>query len=343
MASEQSSETARGYLYAILGAICSGSVPTLTKVLLANNGPVVITGYAFLLSGLILLLYRPRAKPSRSSLPYLLFMGIVGAAAAPLMYTVGLNETTVVNASLLANGEVLFTTVIALSVFGERLGRAQATRGLFIVAGLVIVSTNFDLTGFSFLQGFVGNMLVLGSTVGWAVENNLLVIATKKFDVSVLSKFRSLIGGVFVTAFVVVGGIPFDYAPREVGVLVLLALAISGATVLFIAAIKRLGAIRMLLIWSSSTVFGAAFALVFLGEQISPGQLHQGRPHSPGGVSLQKEREAGVIALGWALSSFESFCVVDRGSCLASDKGRPREALRLPRSSPPRRSRRSMA
>ena len=272
----EGTETAKGYAYALTGAVCGGSVTALTKLLLANNGPIPITGLAFSLSGLMLLLYRPRMKPAKGSAPYLLFMGLVGAAISPLMYSYGLSETTAVNAALLANGEVLFTTIIAFSVFGERLGRAQLLRGLFIVAGIVVVSTDLDITGVSFLQGIMGNLLVLGSMVGWSVENNLLVVATRRFEPASLSKFRNLIGGAAVTAFVVAGGYTFDFSSYDVVVLVILAGALMGGTFLFIAAIKRLGAIRMLLVWSTSTVFGAAFAYVLLGEQITPVQLTGG-------------------------------------------------------------------
>ena len=276
MGSKIGAETARGYLYAVVGAVSSGSVTALTKILLKDNGPISITGLAFSLSGLVLLLYQPRLKPARASVPYLLFMGVVGAAAAPLLYTFGLGQTTAVNAALLANGEVLFTTVIAYSVFGERLVRAQALRGLLIVAGLVVVSTDLDISHVSFLQGFLGNMLVLGSTVGWAVENNLIAVATRRFRVSSLSKFRNLIGGAVVMAFVAVGGFSFEFSSYDDLVLVVLVAAITAGTVLFIAAIKRLGAIRMLLVWSTSTVFGAFFAFVLLGEQITIGQVTGG-------------------------------------------------------------------
>ncbi|HYA56659.1 MAG TPA: DMT family transporter [Nitrososphaerales archaeon] len=276
MGSRTITEVARGYIYALVAAVCGGSITVLIKILLEKNGPIPITGLSFFISGLMLLFYRPGLKPARASVPYLLFLGLVGAALSPLMYTYGLNQTTAVNAALLANGEVLFTTIIAYSVFGERLGRAQALRGLLIVAGLIVVTTDLDITHIAFLQGIVGNILVLGSTVGWAVENNLLVLATKRFDVASLSKFRSLIGGVVVMAVVILGGYTFDFTFYDDLVLLLLGLAITGATALFIAAIKRLGAIRMLLVWSVSTVFGAVFALVFLGEQITVGQLAGG-------------------------------------------------------------------
>ena len=276
MANKISTETARGYLYALVGAVFGGSVTVLTKILLEKNGTIPITGFSMAISGLMLLFYQPGLKPSKASVPYLLFMGLVGACLSPLMYTYGLSQTTAVNAALLANGEVLFTTILAYSVFGERLVRAQALRGLLIVAGLVVVSTNLDITHISFFQGIVGNMLVLGSTVGWAFENNLLVAATKRFDVPSLSKFRNLIGGAVLMAVVILGGFTFDFTYYDDFVLVLLAVALSGGVVLFIAAIKRLGAIRMLLVWSTSTVFGAVFAFVFLGEQVTVGQLTGG-------------------------------------------------------------------
>ena len=269
-------ETSRGYLYALLGAVSAGSVTTLTKLLLVDNGPVVINGLTFTLSGLLLLLYRPKLMPARESLPNLWFLGLVGAAISPLMYTYGLDQTTAVNAALLANGEVLFTTLMAFSIFGERLERSQGMRGLLIVAGLLVVSTNLDINHISFLQGLLGNALILGSTVGWALENNLIVMATRRFDVTILAKFRNLIGGAVVLSFAGLAGYSFDFAFYDVTVLVMLTLAVTGTTLLFIAALKRLGAIRMLLVWSTSTVFGALFALVFLGEQITPVQLAGG-------------------------------------------------------------------
>ena len=271
-----SSEVARGYVYAVLGSVCAGSVPTLTKALLTDNGPVVVTGFSVLLSGLFLVLYQPRRMASRRSLPYLFFFGLVGAALAPLLFTLGLNETTAVNASLLANGEVMFTTVIAFAVFGERLSRGQAGRGMLIVAGLVVVSTNLDLSHVQFLQNLEGNLLVLGATLGWGVENNLLATVGKRFDTTSVSKFRNIIGGGVITMGAFAAQLPFGFDLADTATLFLLGGAIAGSTTLFIAAVKRLGAIRMLLVWSSATVFGAVFALVFLGESISLAQAAGG-------------------------------------------------------------------
>lgn len=268
-----SSETSRGYVYAIVGSVCAGSVSTLAKFSMNDNSPVVVTGLSILLSGLVLLTYQPKRKPDPGSLRYLVFFGLVGAALAPLMYFEGLNETSAVNASLLANGEVLFTTVIAYTAFKERLSRGMAARALLIVAGLVIVSTNLDLSNLAFFQGLAGNLLVLGSTLLWGVENNIMAVVSKRFDASLIGKFRNLIGGGALTAVFVAALVPLKFVGADLAAMVLLALAVAGGTYLFIAAVRRLGAIRMLLVWSSSTVFGAVFALVFLGEEITWAQI----------------------------------------------------------------------
>ena len=270
---DRKSDTARGYIYAIMGSVCAGSMVTLTKLLLADMQVGVVAGLPYLLSGFILLLYKPRMKPSKGSFGYLLFFGLIGAALAPLMYAVGLDETTAVNAALLGNAEVLFTIVLAYFVLGERLSRAQAVRGMLIVAGLVVISTNLELTGLAFLTGLAGNLLVLGSTLAWAVENNLIVIATRRFDPAMLTKFRNLIGGAAMMVVVLAAGLSLSFTGSDTVLLVLLALATSSATYLFIAATKKLGATKMLLVWSSYTVFGAFFAYVFLGEQITLAQL----------------------------------------------------------------------
>ena len=267
---------AKGYLLAVIGSLCAGSITTLGKFALDSNQPIVVTGLSFLLSGVVLLPYRPGKRPEPGSMRYLVFFGLTGAALAPLMWTIGLNETTAVNASLLANGEVLFTTIIAFAAFGERLSRGQTWRGLIIVAGLVVVSTNLDLANIAFFQGLAGNLLILGATLFWGIENNIIAVASRRFDTATLSKFRNLIGGLIVTLVFVALMVPVEFTPLDALALFLLALAISSATFFFIAAVKRLSAIRMLLVWSSSTVFGAVFALIFLGEQITPVQLFGG-------------------------------------------------------------------
>jgi drug/metabolite transporter (DMT)-like permease len=266
-------KTSRGYLYAILGALSGGATPTLFKILLTDNSPVVLSGLGILISGLLLILYKPRVTPTRRSLPFLLFTGVVGAGVSMLMWAFGISETTVVNASLLANGEVLFTTVIAVFVLGERLSRTQTAMGMVIVAGILVVSTNLELTQVQFFQGLMGNLLILGATLGWGLENNVIVSMSSKLEVPPLSKFRNMIGGGLVAAFALAVGLPLKLPGYEAIVFALLVLAYAGTTYMFFLALQNLGAIKMILVYSISTIISAVLARVVLGEQITSVQL----------------------------------------------------------------------
>lgn len=265
--------TSRGYLYALLGAVGGGAIPTLFKILLAHNTPASIAGPGLLLSGFALFFYKPKMNPTRQSFPFLLLIGVLGGALATVMWATGIDETTVVNASLLANGEILFTTLIAVFALGERLSRFQATMGLVIVAGILIVSTDLDLARVQFFQGLMGNLLILGATLAWGLENNIIVAISRRFAVPMLSRYRNTIGGVLVAGFAISTGQFLTLSAHDAVVFALLVLTFAGTTYLFLAALQRLGAIRMILTYSVSTVLGAALALVVLGEQITPVQL----------------------------------------------------------------------
>ena len=280
--------SSKGYLYAFIAAICGGAYPTLSKLILQQAGPLQVAGPGFLLSGLMLLPFNTREVPSGKSLKFVVLFGALGAALGPTLYQLGLNSTTAVNASLLANGEVLFTSIIAFSFLGERLGRRQLAMGLLIIAGIVTVSTNLDLSGVQFATGLEGNLLVLGATLCWSIENNLLISATRRFGAVLITKYRNIIGGSLVIAVVFVLGEGFGYTPFGLLCLVLLALSLASTSYFAIVALAEIGAIRAILAFSTTTIFGAVFALVVLGEQITPYQLLGGALILLGVYSLQR-------------------------------------------------------
>jgi drug/metabolite transporter (DMT)-like permease len=285
---QTSSTIRRGYLYAFLAAVCGGAIPTLSKFALAGNGPLQVSAFSFLLSGLMLVPLRPKEIPNLKSLKFVVFFGLLGAAVAPIIYQTGLNATTAVNASLLSNGEALFTTLIAFAVFGERLPRKQLARGLSIVIGIALVSTNLDLTGVQFYQGLGGNLLILSAMFFWSVENNLIISSTRRFGPALITKFRNIVGGGVLAATLAVLGFSLTLSLGWLFYIVLLSLSLAGTSYLAISALADIGAIRAILVFSSSTIFGAIFALVFLREQITPVQLAGGTLILVGVYTLQR-------------------------------------------------------
>jgi len=293
---QTSSRIGRGYLFAFLAAVCGGATPTLSKFALAQNGPVQVSAFSLLISGLMLIPVKPKQVPDRKSLKFVVFIGLVGAGLAPVLYQAGVNATTAVNASLLANGEGLFTTIIAFALFGERLPGRQLARGLLIVGGIALVTTNLDLAGVQFYQGLEGNLLILGSMFIWSFENNLIISPTRRFGPALVTKFRNIIGGGVVVVTFVALGLGVSLSLVWLIYIVLLALSLAGTSYLVISALADIGAIRFILVFSVSTIFGAFFALVFLREQITPVQLAGGALIMVGVYLLQRaERRLPVV------------------------------------------------
>ena len=65
--------------------------------------------------------------------------------------------------------------------------------------------------------------------------------------------------------------IPFDVPLEQLPAIVYMGIFVSGLSYFFfVIALRLIGAIRTVLIYSTTTVFGIAFSGLFLGEEITP-------------------------------------------------------------------------
>ncbi len=247
----------------------SGLIPVLSKLALVNVKPLTVSALVFLTAGLILLLYHPKERPGRKSAGWMLVTGLIGAALAPALYLYGLNQTSAVNAALLSNAEVFFTGVIAFAVFKETLKRRQLFESLIVVVGIVIVSTGLDFSSVQLSHGLAGNLLVLAAGLVWALDNNLSRVTSQKFGPVFVSKFRNIFGGGLLLGFLIATS-AFSAIPiAAVPVLILYAGDVALATLTFMAALVRIGAVRTLIAFSTTSIFGSAFSVAILGESVT--------------------------------------------------------------------------
>ncbi|HEV2225494.1 MAG TPA: EamA family transporter, partial [Nitrososphaerales archaeon] len=87
-----------------------------------------------------------------------------------------------------------------------------------------------------------------------------------------------------------------NLSPLWFAYIFLLGLSLGGTSYLAISALGDIGAIRFILVFSTSTLFGALFALVFLREQITPVQLTGGALIMVGVYLLQRaERRLPIV------------------------------------------------
>lgn len=275
-----------GYVSAVLAALLFGISSTLNKIALRNVHPMIIAGSIYLTAGIVLMLLRftPlkdklleklefRVKTqeffSKRDILILAFIVLFGSFLAPLSFMFGLNRTTAVNASLLLNTETLFTVLIALIVFKERASRRSIIGILLILIGAVVISTeNFREVELS--KGIVGNILIILAGLSWAIDNNLSKLLSVKRDLLLVTSLKGLFGGSALLTLASLIGVPF-YIPLQSlpYVLTVGAFSIGFSLVLFLFALREIGAMRTGAIFSTSSLIGALFAFLALGESLT--------------------------------------------------------------------------
>lgn len=266
---------------ALTAALLFGVSTPAAKPLLAVADPWLTAGLLYLGCGLGLGAYRllqrlagsrpKEAGLSRRDWPWLVSAIASGGVVGPLLLMFGLAQVSASQASLLLNVEGVLTAVIARFVFGEHIPRRIALGMVAITAGAVLLAWQ---PGEAFhLEP--GALLVVGACLAWAIDNNLtreisggdpLVIAGLKGGVA---------GAVNITiALVASVSLPPVGAVLGVGLIGLFGYGVS--LILFVRALRELGAARTGAYFSTAPFVGAAVSIVALGEPFTPGLVAGG-------------------------------------------------------------------
>src|SRR5579884_1814458 len=266
-----------GVLFAIASAATYGAVSTLGKLAYEASSPVYVAAIAYVIGAATLFGYRPKERPQSNLILLILLAGILGAGIAPYLFFLslflffrGLFLTTASNAALLSNGEALFTTMLALLFFGERLNRLQLISAIAVLLGLIMVTTDLDIKAISFMQGLEGNVLILSATFVWGIDNNISRMIGQRMNPTVFTRYKNIIGSIFlVSTLLATDPQPFPSSNSLVYILLIGVFAVGLSTAFLMNALSRLGAIRAVMVFSTASIFGLAFAAGILGEQIT--------------------------------------------------------------------------
>lgn len=252
----------------IASAVLFGAGTPLAKLLLGSVSPWMLAGLLYVGSGIGLGLYRFVTRPERVRLKRAEVLPLVGAIGfggilGPVLLMFGLSGMPATGASLLLNAEGLFTAVIAWVVFRENVDRRIALGMLAIVAGAVVLSipTGADL------GPVLPSLAILGACLCWGIDNNL----TRKIALTDATWLAAVKGGVagpvnLVIAFALGAQLP---PAASVGAAMLVGLGAYGVSlVLFIVAMRHLGAARAGAYFSVAPFFGAALAIA-LGASVT--------------------------------------------------------------------------
>jgi drug/metabolite transporter (DMT)-like permease len=255
---------------ALVSAFLFGITTPIAKQLLGGGvHPLLVAGLLYLGSGIgvtALRLIQDRGwSPiglAKGDWPWLASATLVGGILAPALLMMGLAHADAASASLLLNLEVVFTAVLAWMVFREPAG-SRVVLGLVAIfaGGLLLVWP----TRFSSGSGLPALGAIVAACFCWALDNNL----TRKIsasDARVLAAIKGLVAGVTNTTLAFGLGASLPSLPH---VLVTMTMGFMGyglSLVLFIVALRQLGAARTGAYFATAPFIGAAAAMILYGQ-----------------------------------------------------------------------------
>lgn len=269
----------RHALYVLVAAALFGASAPVAKLLLEQMSAVSLAALAYCGGGLALTsawLLRgtrangngvpaPRMRWTRAEALSMAGAIIAGGVLAPTTLFWSLSRLPAGNAALLLNFEGLLTAVFAALMFREAVDR-RVWLGMFlmILAGGVLsaVGTAANLTGVPTL----GVILACGL---WALDNNLTRAVSHR-DALGIAALKCLVAGATNAAIALaLGGNTAVPAPAVLAGLTLGALSYGLSLALFVSALAHLGSARTAAHFGTAPFFGAALAVVLLGEPLT--------------------------------------------------------------------------
>jgi drug/metabolite transporter (DMT)-like permease len=257
-----------GVLEALAAACLFGAATPLASRLVGETSPQVLAGLLYLGSGAVLWLSmwlwpaRREAPLTRRELPALSGAIFFGGGLGPVLLVIGLRTTPAASASLLLNLEVVFTAVIAWLAFHEGFS-ARVGIGLgLILAGGVLVSWQPGDVGFTW-----GAFAIAAACGCWAIDNNLTQLVSAKDPRQIATLKGVIAGGTNLAIGLLIGG-ALPGAGATAGAIGIGVLGYGVSLMLFVSALRALGAARTGAFFAVGPFVGVVVAIAVLGDAV---------------------------------------------------------------------------
>ncbi|HLY11121.1 MAG TPA: EamA family transporter [Planctomycetota bacterium] len=258
---------------ALAAAAFFGASFPLSKLLLRDLGPLGLAGLLYLGSGLgvgaLRLLLQGRAVRreaalQKSDLGWLAGVILSGGVAGPILLLLGLARTSAHVSALLANTETIFTMGLAVTFFGDFLLRREALGAAAIVVGATLVAWTGAAQGGTL--SWQGPVLLLGAGFAWGLDNNFSQRLSARDPLQIAALKGMIAGTVNLVLASVAEGLP-RATLLVLGSALGVGLVCYGlSVVLFLTALRHLGAARTSALFATAPGMGIALSWALLGE-----------------------------------------------------------------------------
>ena len=253
---------ARGVGLAALAAVLFGATAPLLQSASRGLTAIAVAAFLYLGAGGVALIARARragtrkeAALTRSDLPRILLVAVLGGIAGPAMLVYGLRSTDAVRASLLLTLEAPFTVLLAAAAFREYVSRRVWLAVASITAGaVVLVYPAFTR------RTATGEVFVVLACLAWALDNTISRKLADRDPLAVVAA-KGLIGGSLSFAVALLGGWVTVTAGSAIGLLALGGVGYGLSLQLYLRAQRIVGTARTASVFATAPFVGVAVAV----------------------------------------------------------------------------------
>lgn len=194
-----------GTIFAIVAAIISGFSIPMNKIFVVNLDPTIFTAVRSLFIGIVFFFiasYKSKfnfKKFKKISWKYLIAIAVIGGSFAFLLFFNGLKLTTSGRGAFLHKTLPLYVTILAFLFLKEKISKKYLYALSLMFIGILAIY--FSDIGVSDLWSnpSLGDILVIGATFLWAVENIIARKAMIKGENNFIVSFaRMFFGGLIL-------------------------------------------------------------------------------------------------------------------------------------------------
>lgn len=265
-------------IYALLTAGLFGLGAPLSKLFLEGSSPLFLSAILYLGSGIGLFIFlltgrifgsqrtHREAPPTINDFPWIFGVIVFGGFLAPLTFLIGLSYTHAATASLLLDFEAVTTTIIAMMLFHEEVGRRAWAALLLITWACILLTLNVSAI-FGFSLAALG---VLTACVFWSMDNNFARNVSAK-DPLIVIALKGLCGGSLSLLVALLFQESLPGLPTIGAGMVLGFVSYGGlASVFFIRALRGIGTARSASFLAIAPLFGVPTAFILFRDLPSP-------------------------------------------------------------------------
>lgn len=273
------------YLLLVLVPIFWGGAFVAAKFVVNELPPFTVAAIRFALATLCLLpfmCYQNKAgdRLKKEDLPGMLILGLTGIFGYNALFFCGLQFTSATNGSLIMATNPIITLILSVIFLSERISWQKALGIVISFTGVSFVITNGDLSSIFQAKYNIGDLMLMGASLCWAIYS----ILGKK----VMAKYSPLASTTYACGFGTLMLLPFAFYELShkgvavlgqasfLGWLAIVYMAVFASVLGFVwwnKGVERIGASRTSIFTNLVPISAVILAFLLLGEQITGGDI----------------------------------------------------------------------